>query len=215
MTSFEPTLIAITDIAQFGVKRTVEALGRLCQRAKPETVCLQLRDHEMPAQDKLEVGRVLVELTQMAQQWLSVNDRLDIAALLGVRAVHLGEASVETGEARAYLKDQGMTVAISRACHSPLDAAKVDADTMVLSPVAANRKGRAALGERGVALAVAERARRTSADTACRLHALGGVTHHNVRQVLAWGVDGVAVQGAGYENARSQDALLEALALTR
>ena len=208
--SFQPRLVAISDASTRGAAHTVARFGELAEAAAPGSLCVQLRDPDLSGASKLELGRKLAALCRIHGQWLSVNDRLDLALELGAHALHLPEQGIATSEARRLFARQRRRVAISRACHDPSALPRVDADAVIVSPALQARKGRAALGlapMRALAEALGKRA------DAPRLVALGGVEPRDASALLAAGCHGVAVQGAAYE--ADVTALLRALGCLR
>jgi thiamine-phosphate pyrophosphorylase len=177
-------------------------------------VLVQLRDRELTYAERRSLGENLRGLTRRHGQSLAVNDRLDLAALLGADAVHLAESSVTPEDARAFAAQLGMRWFVSAACHAPEQLASGTADALLLAPVAEPRKGRPALGVAGLEAALRARAARNPALGRCRLHALGGVTHHNAAALCAAGADGVAVIGELFD-AAALDPLLAALDIAR
>lgn len=209
-------MVAITDFDRVGEEVLLSRADRLAGAALPGTVALQLRDRVRSARVLLKLGARLLEVCERHGQNMMVNDRLDLAALLGVRGVHLGEGSVETTDARRFLGDSY----VYRACHdvnqlgalgafAPPGASRADA--LLLSPVLEARKGNAALGLEALSAA---RTRLERERSACRLYALGGVDATNARACLAAGAHGVAAIGATFD---VEDALplLEALGIAR
>jgi thiamine-phosphate diphosphorylase len=158
---------------------------------------VQLREHARPARARLALGRELGERCRAHGQWLAVNDRIDLALLLGADGLHLGEKSVDPADARKLWGTRWL----SRAAHDPdqEDLALRGADALVLSPIFAERHARPALGLRPF-----------SATT----YALGGISADNARACLDRGAAGVAVVGAvlGQDDPRP---LLEALDIRR
>jgi thiamine-phosphate diphosphorylase len=191
-----PAIIAITDTERGPFERWLAQLERLLTLAAPERVLVMLRDRQLSARERLSLGRRLRELTRRHGQRLSVNDRLDLAVLLEADAVHLAESSVAACDARAFARARGFSLWISRAAHQPADAAHVDADALLLSPIIEPRKGRPALGLAGIEAARAAREQRASVLGACGLYALGGVGAADAAACLRAGADGVALIGA-------------------
>lgn len=185
-----PRLIAITDVAHYGASRTLDAFSRLCRCAVPGAVCVQLRWDASPRQ-VLELGRALAAVCVSSEQHLCVNERLDVALALGVRAVHLKANSPEAGTVRQLWTARRTDVWLTRAWHPESDALRRDVDALVVSPVGAERKGRQALGLDGL------RAAATAAGET-PVYALGGVDGSNVEQIVAAGARGVAAIGACY-----------------
>jgi thiamine-phosphate pyrophosphorylase len=204
----QPRLIAITDTALVPADLLAARLAALVTRARPGSVAIQLRDHQLSARARLELGRRLLEIARREAAPLIVNDRLDLALALGAQGVHLGERSVAPADARRLLPKAW----ISRACHDPdrvADAPEVDA--VLLSPILSTRKGRPALG-----LCALRRARQLL-PASIALIALGGIDAEGAARCLEAGADAVAAIGsvlAGSDE-RSLDALLDALQIRR
>jgi thiamine-phosphate pyrophosphorylase len=182
-----PVLVVVTDFARPGSEHHVARIAGLVERARPGSVQVQLRDHQLSVRRRLELGRELRKLTRSAGQWFAVNDRLDLWKVLGADGVHLGEASVDTSVARAFGASW-----ISRAVHRVDSIADVDADAMLLSPIVEARHGRSALGLEALTTARSRLEGR-------KLFALGGVTPATAKACLAHGADGVAVVGAALD----------------
>lgn len=201
-----PALIVITDIARYGRAQTLARLVVLLSAAVPGSVMVQLRDRALSAGDRLALGRELRKLTRSHGQLLCINDRLDLALVVGSDGVHLGEHSVTPSEARALV---GSGFLITRACHDPDQLIRVSgADACLLSPVFSPRKGNPALGFGAI-----ERARQLllANNAGQALYALGGVDADAARRCVRLGV-GVAVVGAAFDAADPSE-LLEALGI--
>lgn len=152
-------------------------------------VAVQLRDPELPPRALLALGRRLREATAAMGAALLVNDRLDLALLLGADGVHLGRRSVALADARALLGD---AVFVSVACHDLADvdrAAAAGADAVVLSPIFASPAKGPPLGPGALRAA---RARLDQIPRPAALLALGGVDAGTAPACLAAGADGVA-----------------------
>jgi len=125
-----------------------------------------------------------------AELW--VDDRVDLAALLPVRGVHLGQADLPPAAARRVV-GEGVRIGLSTHDEAQLAAADADpeVDVIAVGPVfATTGKERP---DPVVGLSFVARAR---AGTAKRLVAIGGIDAGNVGQVLAAGADAAAVLGA-------------------
>jgi thiamine-phosphate pyrophosphorylase len=180
-----PRLVAITDVQRFSAEHTLAVWHALAESARAGSVAVQLRAPGEPARRLLELGAALKDIAASHGQWLIVNDRLDLAALLEADAVHLGEASVSVADTRRLLGARPLF----RACHAPLAVSGLGADALLLSPIAAPRKGAPALGLPALGTA-AEALARTGEPT--RLYALGGITPEAVEGCLSAGAFGVA-----------------------
>ncbi|MCC6901338.1 MAG: thiamine phosphate synthase [Polyangiaceae bacterium] len=172
-----PRLIVITDGSRGTEATLLERVERALALARPTTVLVQLRDHQLPGRDRLALGRRLVALARRHGQRFGVNDRLDLARMLGADSVHLGEASVSLADARRLMPDAWIT----RAWHG---GPEPEADALVLSPIFEPRHGRPALGVGALGGAKLP------------VYALGGVTAERAARARSAGAAGVAVVGA-------------------
>lgn len=202
-----PRLLILTDLEKAPSSRWRASLEDFCALARPGGVVVVLRDPGMPVRAKLDWGREIRSTCRQHAQLLSVRDRLDLALLLDADALHLGEASVSVADARRWSGEHGKSPWISQACHDPTGVAQCTADGVLISPIAAARKGRPALGTS--ALRHAASVRRGDRPL---VFALGGVNAHNAGAALEAGADGVAVIGAALQ---PPEPLLSALGIAR
>ncbi|MDX2054151.1 MAG: thiamine phosphate synthase [Polyangiaceae bacterium] len=214
--------MAITDVARFGVEKTLQQSELLVRHSRPGAVAIQLRDHSLPARVRLEIGKDLRDLTRRYSALFIVNDRLDLAALLAADGVHLGERSFTLDAARAlYSQSPSVSPASGLArgsCPFFTQAAHNVASlgpgpfAWLLSPVVEARKGRSALGFATLARAKKHLEGRCPDPRERPLvFALGGVRAGLAQACLHAGADGVAVQGAAWDG--GAEALLEELAM--
>jgi thiamine-phosphate pyrophosphorylase len=178
-----PFLVAVTDLERWSAERMVSVFQRLAERAAPGTVGVQLRGPGQPARRLLELGRTLASVARDHGQWLIVNDRLDLALELDAPAVHLPERGVSVEDARRICPNRRVFCA----CHDVSAAAGLGADAVVLSPIAAPRKGRPALGADGIIACVREL---RAAGEATAVYALGGIEPAGVDALRAAGATG-------------------------
>lgn len=207
MTGTLPRLIAITDPSRWPDTHTVEVWRTLAQGAQPGTVAVQLRAPRVSVRRALELGAALQQIAAANEQWLIVNDRMDLALLLDAAAIHLGEGSVATDDARALVGSRP----VFRACHSVRAVTGLGANALLLSPIVEPRKGAPALGLSAIAEA-ASALERASESTA--LYALGGVTIEAAGACLSAGAHGVAAI-AGVFAAEHPEGWLSTLAIAR
>jgi len=188
--SLAPRLIVFTDTTRAAPHAMLARFAALARRARAGAVLFTLRDYDLSVRARLALGLELRALAELNEQSFGFADRADLASALGAQALHLPERGLTECDARHYL---GPAIFLSRACHDPLLATEPGADAVLLSPVFAARKGRAALG-----LAALRQACAACADsrTAPALYALGGVDANNAAACLAAGAAGVAVIGA-------------------
>lgn len=201
-------LMLISDCERWSQRHVVERVTTICAAAIPGSVVVQLRDRQLPARERLALGQQLLGAAHDNGQQLIVNERLDLAVLLGADGVHLPEQAVPADEARHFLMQQrGAQPWLSCASHRATRVVSDALDAVVLSPILAQRKGRPALG-----LAALNEARAVL-QAGRRLFALGGVDAARAAQCLAAGADGVAVIGAAFD--QDPRLLLTALGISR
>ncbi|WP_437594516.1 thiamine phosphate synthase [Sorangium sp. So ce1000] len=195
-----PRLTLITqsaDVPEPVLLARLSAFGALPREARAR-VAVQLRDPELSGAALHALGRRLRDATAALGASFLVNDRLDLALLLGADGVHLGRRSVAVADARALL---GAGAFVSVACHGVDDvlrAAEAGADAAVLSPIFATPGKGPPLGLEALREA---RARLDAASRGVALVALGGVDAASAPACLAAGADGVAAIRADFGGA--------------
>jgi thiamine-phosphate pyrophosphorylase len=196
--------MVISDVATYGVEATLSMAETVCGRARPGSIIVQQRDRELGDRQRLALGQELRSITRLHGQALSVNERVDLALLVGADALHLPETGPSPERVRGYLEARGRRLWLSAAHHgdSPLNTG---VDAWVIAPVFAARKGRPALGKTALREFLA------TVGSERTVFGLGGVEPQNVRECVEVGAR-VAVIGAAY---RDPDALLSALAIER
>ena len=142
---------------------------------------VQLREKGLPDGTLLDVLEEARSVTRRLGVPLVVNDRPDLAVLVGADFVHVGQEDLPVGAARRF----GLGVGLST--HAPEEIDAADADYLGVGPVFATptKPGRPAVGLDLVRYA-AERAR-------VPWFAIGGINATNVRNVVGAGARRVAV----------------------
>lgn len=213
-----PTLILLSDAALVEDRPGAEerwfdeVLPAVLGAARPRSLQVQLRHKQASAKERLRRAHQLRSLTSRFHQSFVVNDRLDIALASEADGVHLPERGVSVEAARRLL---GAHRWVSRAWHGePVEYGSALPDAWLLSPVVEPRKGRPALGLRGLREAIARaRAAASEPDEAPPVYALGGLTAESAAACLEADALGVAVVGAAATVQSALD-LLAALELT-
>ena len=131
-----------------------------------------------------------------------VNDRPDLAVLVGADAVHLGQNDLPLAAARRF----GLPV--GQSTHSPEELARADADYLGVGPVFATptKQGRPAVG--------LDYVRHAASHAPVPWFAIGGIDEANVADVVAAGARRVAVVraiGDAADPERAASALRRAL----
>jgi thiamine-phosphate pyrophosphorylase len=203
MKRVRPRLIAITDTDVAEPALLERRALRLARIAIPGSVLIQLRDLGLPLRARLELGRRIGAAAHEHQQYWCVNDRIDLALLLGADGVHLGERGILPADARALLGERAW---ISIARHDLNRISASNANAILLAPILAARKGAPPLG-----LEALRRARAIlTSESGTLLYALGGIDAGNLGSCLEAGADGVAAIRAVF-GTDAPERLLEAL----
>jgi thiamine-phosphate pyrophosphorylase len=151
---------------------------------------LQLRDKRLDDRELLERARRLRAVTAETSTLLIVNDRPDVAAIVGADGVHLGQEDMSLRDARRIV---GADALIGVSTHSPEQArqAVIDgANYIGVGPTfPSGTKNFAAFTGMELLCGVAREIRLPA-------FAIGGITPANFSQVLAAGFTRVAVSGA-------------------
>ena len=95
---------------------------------------IQLRDKSSDDRSLLQYAKALEGLTKRYNRFLIINDRVDIARLIGADGVHLGQEDVPVEEARKILKRK----IIGISTHSVEQAKKAErkgADYIGIGPI--------------------------------------------------------------------------------
>lgn len=202
-----PRLHVVTDDALLR-RSDLPGLARRVLRAGGPRVALHLRGPRTSAARLYDLARTLLPTAEETGARLFVNDRVDLALVLPLGGVHLGERSLPVGVARALLGP----VWIGRSVHggpAAREATEEGADYLVVGTVFAtpSHPEREPAGP--------ERVRDVRALTGLPLLAIGGVTPERVAAVVDAGAWGVAVLSGVWEAPEPEGAVegyLEALA---
>jgi len=150
---------------------------------------LQLRAKDVPDAAALAMAAELRELCDETGRLLIVNDRADIAAIVGADGLHLGQQDLPIAESRRLLRPDAM---IGRSTHSveqALAAVNEGADYIGIGPMFATAtKDYAPVG--------VEMLRRVAEAVHIPIAAIGGITATTAGEVFAAGATCVAVSSA-------------------
>jgi thiamine-phosphate diphosphorylase len=204
-----PVLHVVTDDEILARPDFRDAAWAVFEAGGPD-VALHVRGPATRGGRLLEVGEALRPAAAASGSRLIVNDRVDVAALVGAHGVHLGRRSLPPGVARGLLAPG---VGVGRSAHSPEEAeaaATEGADWIFIGTVypTASHPGRPGGGPEMVRRAV-------SAAGPVPVFAIGGVSPSRVAELLAQGAAGVvAMRGIWDAQAppRAVEGYLQALA---
>ena len=157
---------------------------------------IQLRDKRGHAGRTLALAREMKAALAGTDVHFVINDRVDIALSAGADGVHVGQSDLPAEAARALMGDTtiiGLSLKTEREiAAAPVEALSYGAIGGVF-PTSGKHQARPPVGPAGLArLAAALRTRRADLPVI----AIAGITTENAAEVMAAGVDGVAVISA-------------------
>jgi len=148
---------------------------------------LQIRHKGPWSEGVFEEAREVASLCRQAGAILIVNDRADIARLLGA-GLHVGQDDLAPADARALLGDGAMIGYSSHNAAQLRDAAAEPVDYVALGPIFSTASQQNPDPVVGI-----DELRRCRALVEKPLVAIGGITRENARSVFAAGADAVAL----------------------
>jgi len=151
---------------------------------------IQLREKDVPDCQLLALAAELRELTDETGKLLIINDRPDIAALVGADGVHLGQDDLPVSEARKLLRPGAVVGKSSHNIDQALAAVNEGADYVSVGPMFPTSTKDAG------PIAGVDLLRDAAEKIKLPLCPIGGITPENVKQLKAAGAERVAVCGA-------------------
>lgn len=200
---FSDPIYPITDVRLSGLSHT-EQVRRLVETG---VALIQLREKLMSPRAFAEDARVAIEIARNAGVKIVINDRVDIALVLGADGVHLGQTDLPPKQARRLLGQDAIIGYSTHTVSQAADAAREPIDYIAAGPVFATSSkqdpdaviGIEALSEiRGII-------------DKLPLVAIGGIGQANIGTVARTGSDAAAMIGAvcaGREDIESDVRLL-------
>jgi thiamine-phosphate pyrophosphorylase len=182
-----PRLYAIVDPARAGGRLPAVVASELLSAG---VRLIQFRDKHASPQQLYETCAELKELLRDSGCSLIVNDRADVARATDADGVHLGQDDLPVEMARRVLEPDGLIGCSTHSLGQVVEADRSTADYIAFGPIfptASKENPDPVVGLEGL-----REARRF---TRKPLVAIGGITQHNAREVLAAGADSVAVIG--------------------
>ncbi len=153
---------------------------------------LQLRCKQLDSRAFLDCARAVQRLCVGFGAQLLINDRADIAALVGALGVHLGQEDVPPALIRPWL---GSSAVIGCSTHN-LSQARVAAQQGEVDYIAVGPIFPTASKENPDPVVGLDGLRRIRQAVALPIVAIGGITADTAAEVLAAGADAVAMIGA-------------------
>jgi len=183
-----PFLYPIVDVAALGERAVGGAVAALVAGGAR---VVQFRAKDLSDRRFLDLAAEALAAARAGGAALVVNDRPDVALILGADGVHLGQDDLDPHAVRTLLPP-GTLLGVSTHTLEQLErAAGAPVDYLAIGPVFATRSK--AAPDPVVGLEMVRKARALAAGT---LVAIGGITEENARSVVEAGADGVAVISA-------------------
>lgn len=183
-----PFLYPIVDVAALGERAVGSVVAALVAGGAK---VVQFRAKGLPDRRFLELAAEALAAARAGGAALIVNDRPDVALILGADGVHLGQDDLDPRPVRTLLPP-GTLLGISTHNLEQLGrAAGEPVDYVAIGPVFPTRSKAAPAPVVGL-----DMVRKARALAAGSLVAIGGITEENARSVVDAGADGVAVISA-------------------
>lgn len=150
---------------------------------------VQLREKDIPDAQFLAVAAEMRELCDEMGKLLVINDRADIAAIIGADGVHLGQGDLPIAEVRRLLRPEAVVGRSTHSIEQARAAVNEGADYISVGPMFATKtKDRAPVGPQLLVQAASE--------ITIPIVAIGGITKDNAAQLVAAGAHTLAVSSA-------------------
>jgi len=152
---------------------------------------VQLRGKNLPAREILRIGERLRLLTSEYSVKLFINDRIDVAMILGADGVHLGQNGLPVGIVRKILGDSLIIGVSTHSLKEAKDAERGGADFITFGPIFAT-PSKVVYGP-PVGL---RRLVNLTGRIKIPVFAIGGINMDRIQDVMKKGANGVAVISA-------------------
>jgi thiamine-phosphate pyrophosphorylase len=180
-----PFLYPIVDVGVVGEDRAVRMVGEL---ARLGVGLLQLRAKALGDRRLVALARASVAAAHTHGARLVVNDRPDVARIVGADGVHVGQDDLPPADARAILGPEALIGYSTHSLAQLVAADREPIDYVALGPVFPTTSK-----DRPDPVVGPELIAEARLLTALPLVAIGGITRGNARAVVAHGADGLAV----------------------
>jgi thiamine-phosphate pyrophosphorylase len=183
-----PFLYPIVDVAALGERAVGSAVAALVAGGAK---VVQFRAKGLPDRRFLDLAAEALAAARAGGAALIVNDRPDVALILGADGVHLGQDDLDPRAVRTLLPPGTLLGLSTHTLEQLQRAAGAPVDYLAIGPVFPTRSKAAPDPVVGL-----EMVRKARALTTGSLVAIGGITEENARSVVDAGADGVAVISA-------------------
>lgn len=180
-----PFLYPIVDVATLGTRSVGASVAAL---ARGGARLIQFRAKGLTDRAFLERGREAVEAAREVGALLIVNDRVDVALVLGADGVHVGQEDLPPRECRRLLGAEAIVGVSTHNRDEVLAARSEPVDYVAVGPIFPTLTKE--VPEPVVGIELLRQARGASSKP---LVAIGGIKASNAALVVSAGVDGLAV----------------------
>lgn len=155
------------------------------------TSMVQLREKHADTREFVELARRLKALLAPQGVPLLINDRVDVALAAGADGVHVGQSDMHPRDVRALIGREALLGLSVECMDHVLEAADFGVDYLGVGPVYATATKPDHSSPWGL-----DGLRQVRAASSLPMVAIGSVNEGNVAQIMALGMDGVAVVSA-------------------
>ena len=181
-------LYLVTDRALCGGRALLDVVAAAVAGG---VTCVQLREKEVPTREFVMLARALALILRPAGVPLIINDRLDVALVVGAQGLHLGQSDLDVFDARRHLPP-GALLGLSVESLDDVRASRgLPVDYLGVRPVFGTPTKTDTAAPFGL-----EGLRSARALSDLPLVAIGGLNETNAAPVRRAGADGVAVVSA-------------------
>ena len=150
---------------------------------------IQLREKNIPDAQLLALAAELRELTDEMGKILIINDRADIAAIVGADGVHLGQGDLPIAEVRRLMRPGAVVGRSSHSIEQARAAVNEGADYVSVGPMfPTTTKDRQPVGT--------DLLKQAAAEITIPITPIGGITASNAGELIAMGAKCLAVSSA-------------------
>lgn len=168
-----------------------DVLDVVASAARGGLCAVQLREKQVASRDFVTLGRAMVELLTPLGIPLIINDRADIAQIIGAQGLHIGQSDIHYRDARALL-GPGAIIGLSiETSAQAIECRDWGLDYIGASPIFGTPTKTDTAEPLGL-----DRLRQLRSLTTTPIVAIGGLNSSNCRQVIDAGADSVAVVSA-------------------
>jgi thiazole tautomerase (transcriptional regulator TenI) len=172
-------------------KKSINETASICLDISPFVDAIHIREHEKTAREIYELGRQMIKAGVPVDK-LIINNRVDVAAALGIKKVHLGYHSLPVTAARHSYSQ----LSIGKSVHSLAEALQAEEDgaDYILFGHIYPTGSKIGIPPKGI-----EELTQITASLSIPVIAIGGILPANVREVIQVGCSGIAVMSGIFD----------------